>query len=58
MTLTFNSLRAMVMNKVNGQSVSKIDWKLTDGQTDGQTDKRMEMIALPAAVIRSVTRQS
>ena len=37
MTLTFNPLRAMVMQKftVNSQSVPKIEWKQTDKQTDG-----------------------
>ena len=37
--------------KVNDQSVTKIEWK----QTDGQTDRRTEAIALPAALMRSVT---
>ena len=35
--------------KVNGQLVSEIEWKQTDGltdrQTDGQTDRRTEAIA-------------
>ena len=36
--------------KVNGESVPKIEWKETDGQTDGRT----EASALPPTLMRSV----
>ena len=37
MTLTFSALQATHMQKfkVSSQSVPKIEWKQTDGQTDG-----------------------
>jgi len=38
-------------SKVSGQSVPKIQWKQTDGQTDAQT----EATALPPSLMRSVT---
>ena len=44
MILTFSPLRAIVMTywcakvQVNGQSVLKVQWKQTDGQTDRRTD--------------------
>ena len=38
----------MQLFEVNGQSVQKIEWKQTDGQT--------EAIALPAALMRSLNR--
>ena len=38
--------------KLNGQSVPKMEWKQTDGQTDGRT----EAIALPPTLMRSVIK--
>ena len=40
--------------EVNGQSVTKTEWKQTDRQTDEQTDRWTEAIELPPWLMRSV----
>ena len=61
MTFTFIPLRAMVITThmqtfgVSGQSVLKTEWKQMDGRTDRRTNGRMEVIALPAALMQCAT---
>jgi len=48
------NLFVFVFNTFRGQSVQKIEWKQTDGQTDRRTDGRYRLLYLNSRLTRSV----